>query len=93
VNLVERECGSFDVVLLDLNMPVMHGRDALVAIRGLAPELPVLIISGFLADAQVQDLLHAGAVGVLQKPCRLADLSRHVSQAIKRKSGVARASA
>jgi PAS domain S-box-containing protein len=37
----------FDLVLLDLTMPVMTGAEAMVAIRQIRPEIPVLVMSGY----------------------------------------------
>src|SRR5438445_9486658 len=39
--------GEVDVILLDLAMPDQSGVDAMAAIRARAPELPVLILSGY----------------------------------------------
>ena len=36
-----------DVIVLDISMPGQSGIDALVAIKARAPDLPVLILSGF----------------------------------------------
>jgi PAS domain-containing protein len=45
------------------------------ALRELAPELKVLLSSGYTADEQAQELLARGAVGFIQKPYDLATLS------------------
>jgi two-component system invasion response regulator UvrY len=39
--------GQIDVLLLDIAMPDQSGVDALAAIRARAPDLPVLMLSGF----------------------------------------------
>jgi CheY-like chemotaxis protein len=59
-----------DVVLLDINMPVMNGLDALKQIRALEPNLPVLMITGSDA-ASASAGLRAGAYGYLPKPMDL----------------------
>jgi two-component system cell cycle sensor histidine kinase/response regulator CckA len=41
------EPDRFDLVLLDLTMPVMTGAEALVAIRQIRPDIPVLVMSGY----------------------------------------------
>jgi CheY-like chemotaxis protein len=41
------EPSRFALVLLDLTMPVMNGADALRAIRSLAPDARILMMSGF----------------------------------------------
>ena len=63
-----------DVVLLDLNMPGMGGAEALVRIRDLKPELPVLLATG-RADQQAMDLVRSvPRVTLLPKPYTMKDL-------------------
>ncbi len=61
--------GDLDVVLMDLGMPDQSGVDALAAIRARAPELPVLILSGFPEAHYATTLLRQGAAGYLNKEC------------------------
>jgi CheY-like chemotaxis protein len=59
-----------DVILLDINMPVMNGLDALKQIHAIDPTLPVLMITGSDA-ASASAGLRAGAYGYLPKPMDL----------------------
>jgi len=61
--------GEVDVILMDLSMPDSGGVDALVAIRARAPDLPVLILSGFPEAHYATTLLRQGASGYLNKDC------------------------
>jgi two-component system, NarL family, invasion response regulator UvrY len=61
--------GGIDVVVLDISMPGQSGVDALVAIRARAPDLPVLILSGFAEQHYATTLLRQGASGYLNKDC------------------------
>ncbi len=61
--------GEVDVVLLDISMPDQSGVDALAAIRARAPDLPVLILSGFPEEHYATTLLRQGASGYLNKDC------------------------
>lgn len=61
--------GGVDVVVLDIAMPGQSGVDALVAIRARAPDLPVLILSGFDERHYATTLLRQGASGYLNKDC------------------------
>ena len=58
-----------DVLVLDIAMPDQTGIDALAAIRARAPELPVLILSGFPEAHYATALLRHGASGYLNKDC------------------------
>ena len=61
--------GDIDVLLMDLSMPDHGGVDALAAIKARAPELPVLILSGFPEAHYATTLLKQGASGYLNKEC------------------------
>jgi DNA-binding NarL/FixJ family response regulator len=61
--------GEIDVLLLDLAMPGQGGVDTLAAIRARAPDLPVLILSGFAEQHYAITLLRQGASGFLNKGC------------------------
>jgi two-component system, NarL family, invasion response regulator UvrY len=61
--------GEVDVMVMDISMPGQSGVDALAAIRARAPDLPVLILSGFAELHYATTLLRQGASGYLNKDC------------------------
>ena len=61
--------GEVDVILMDIAMPDQSGVDALAAIRARAPDLPVLILSGYPETHYATTLLRQGASGYLNKDC------------------------
>ena len=61
--------GAVDVILMDISMPEHSGVDALTAIKARAPDLPVLILSGFPEEHYATTLLRQGASGYLNKEC------------------------
>jgi len=71
-----------ELILMDLEMPVMSGLDAIRAIRALVQTRNVKIIglSAHADDAAKQACLAAGANAYLVKPMRLADLQRVLAQ-------------
>ena len=73
-----RENGDFDLVILDMMMPDMGGRECLAGLRALDPDLKVLILTGFTADGSAQELLKEGAREVLEKPVDLTVLMEKV---------------
>ena len=56
-----------DITLMDIQMPVMSGLDALIAIRDEAPEARIVMLTTYSGDAQVQRAIKAGARGYLLK--------------------------
>jgi two-component system, NarL family, invasion response regulator UvrY len=61
--------GGVDVMVMDISMPGQSGVDALAAIRARAPDLPVLVLSGFAELHYATTLLRQGASGYLNKDC------------------------
>ena len=72
LNIVRQ--GDVDVLVMDLSMPDQSGVDALAAIKARAPELPVLILSGFPEEHYATTLLRQGAAGYLNKECDPAQI-------------------
>jgi len=67
-----------DVVLLDMQMPVMNGLDATVEIRRTNPAVAVLVLTSFQYDEYVLPALRDGAAGYLLKDSSTAELRRAV---------------
>jgi len=59
--------GSYDLVLLDLNMPGLSGMDALAALRDAAPGTPLVVLSGESDSAVVRAAIEGGAMGFIPK--------------------------
>ena len=61
-------------VLLDLTMPNMDGEQAFHALRGLKPDVKVIMSSGY--NEQEVSMKFLGAAAFIQKPYKLAEMSR-----------------
>ena len=75
------ECrsGSYDLVLLDVDMPGMSGTEVYSAVRQASAEMPILFMSGYRTEELASSLKNDSAVGFLSKPFPLADLRSMVS--------------
>ena len=70
-----------DVVLMDLEMPVMDGIDATRAILAEAPGIAVLVLTSFSDRRRITGALAAGAVGYLLKDASADDVVRGIRSA------------
>jgi len=68
VDLYSSNADRVDLVILDLDMPQMDGEQAFRRLHALAPELPVLISSGYIDGDRERALRDAGVDGLLPKP-------------------------
>ena len=58
-----------DIVLLDIEMPIMNGKEALAKIQEKYPNVKVIMISMHYDDAYITEYIINGAVGFLPKNC------------------------
>jgi CheY-like chemotaxis protein len=75
---------DFDLLIVDLVMPDMAGADLIARARGIAPELPVLLMSGTHRDIDPTRVAEIADVTLLDKPVRLGDLWGAVDAALAR---------
>ncbi|MDX9723137.1 MAG: PAS domain-containing protein [Myxococcota bacterium] len=78
IALLQQHLDQVTVVILDLTMPEMSGTETFFRLRALAPQLKVLLSSGFSEDGQARLLLDAGCNGFIQKPFRFRDLLEQI---------------
>jgi DNA-binding NtrC family response regulator len=87
LTLIRTEESPPDVVLLDLKMPSIDGKSALVAIKRYDPSIEVIIITGHGDSKDVADIGRA-AFDYIMKPVDIADLVGKITQAAaKRRRG------
>ncbi len=71
--LVKIKQGQYDVIVLDIKMPKLDGMDALDKIQEIAPETPVVMISGHASIDTAVEAVKKGAFDFISKP---PDLNR-----------------
>jgi signal transduction histidine kinase/ActR/RegA family two-component response regulator len=75
----------FDVVVLDMNMPTMGGKETFYKLKELDPRLCVVISTGYSNTSLDGSPLRNAVDGVLQKPYQLEELSKTMREAIERR--------
>ena len=82
LDIYEMRWGGIDLVLLDVVMPRMGGRETLNALRSINPSVKVIVCSGYLHETDVDGLSLRGVQGFLRKPYDRDKLTRAVWQAL-----------
>jgi len=77
-----REKDHVALVILDLIMPTMGGKDCLKKILQIDPRARVLIASGYSADASTKECAELGAKGFVAKPFRFKELLKQVRKTL-----------
>jgi two-component system, cell cycle sensor histidine kinase and response regulator CckA len=80
----KRDPNAFDLVITDLTMRGMSGLDLARALKGLRPELPVILASGFIDDDLRGQAAAAGVSELLYKPGTIEEFSELVDRAAKK---------
>ena len=76
-----------DIVLSDYSLPDFNGMAALELVQLKHPEIPVIMVTGALADIEAVELIHAGAKDYVLKD-RLARLAPAVQRALAVEHGL-----
>lgn len=74
---------EIDLVILDLIMPEMGGAETFNALRDIAPDIPVLLCSGYSLDGQASEIMSQGCNGFIQKPFDMDELSQRLREIIE----------
>jgi DNA-binding NarL/FixJ family response regulator len=75
-----REHDDLDLILLDLNMPGMHGLNGLINLRNEAPTIPVVIVSAEQDKQVVLQAITYGAVGFITKSSPRKQMTEAIEQ-------------
>jgi two-component system OmpR family response regulator len=76
-----------DLVLLDINMPVMDGFEVLERIRQIKPGLPVIMLSARQEKTDVIDGLRKGADDYVSKPFSVEEVVMRINAVLRRTQG------
>ncbi|MCX6832593.1 MAG: PAS domain S-box protein [candidate division Zixibacteria bacterium] len=81
VALYKDKAAEFDLVLLDMMMPNMHGKDVFAAMKQIDPHVRVLLMSGY-SDSDVQEVLDQGIKGFIPKPFSSRQLLQKIREVL-----------
>jgi CheY-like chemotaxis protein len=79
--------GAFDLVVMDLTMPRMNGRQAFAELRTRDAEVPVILCSGYDRENFTGGFTKAAPEGFLQKPYSFAVLGGKVAEVLMTRVG------
>jgi PAS domain S-box-containing protein len=82
--ICEQHGAKIDLLLTDVVLPLMSGRQIVDRLRSMRPEIKVLFMSGYTDDAILQHGILDSGVAYLQKPLTPTSLTRKVREVIER---------
>jgi two-component system OmpR family response regulator len=75
---------DFDAALLDLKMEDMDGIEVLKIFKVMAPQMPVIMLTGHGSETTAREGIQYGAHDYLIKPCNLEELIDKIQTACKK---------
>lgn len=79
ISQIEKSAEPFDLIVMDLTMPNLSGREAMVQIRARHPHLPIILSSGYSSE---HDDVVREATYFLEKPFSPTELARVIREVL-----------
>jgi two-component system, cell cycle response regulator CpdR len=87
LEILVREDGNFDLLLTDIEMPVMDGIALALSVARDFPGLTILLMTGFADQRERASNLNALVHDVITKPFSVANIRTAVAEALAAKKG------
>ena len=82
IELYKQNQEKIDLVILDMIMPDMGGRETCDLLFEINPDVKILLSSGYSIDSQAKELLDRGCSEFIQKPFDIKRLSRKIRETL-----------
>jgi len=73
---------EIDLVIIDMIMPVMDGGETFAHLARINPDIRAVLASGYSLDKKAKGILAQGVKAFIQKPFRMAELSRSIREVL-----------
>ncbi len=84
LTMLRQSPGAYDLVVTDLSMPGISGRELAKAVTELQPDLPVILCTGYSQQYTEAEALRDGFADIIQKPIVMRQLADAIAAAIDR---------
>jgi PAS domain S-box-containing protein len=82
LKLYRGRCNDIDLVIIDMIMPKMGGKETYLALKKINPDIKTILASGFSQDTVVREILGAGVNGFIHKPFTTTELSKKIREVL-----------
>ncbi|HOO37975.1 MAG TPA: PAS domain S-box protein [Deltaproteobacteria bacterium] len=78
IEVFRKNSSRIDLVILDMIMPDMGGKETFERLKDIDPSVKVLLSSGYSLGGPAKEIMERGCAGFLQKPFTIEKLSKRV---------------
>ena len=83
LELFRKHIGRFDLILLDLSMPIMDGEETFNRLCAIDPQVVVLLNTGFIEKHRLDRMMAAGLAGFLRRPYRPDEIIEQIRSVLE----------
>lgn len=73
---------NYDLILMDIEMPVLDGREACLKIKSIVPNVKIIAITGLSKGSETQTLIKQGFFDVIEKPINLKTFYQRIQDSL-----------
>lgn len=77
------QTGHPDMIIMDINMPRLDGVQALIGIRALKPDIPIIMLTSVSEEKVVEDCVAGGASYFIRKDVRADELQSEIQEILR----------
>ncbi len=79
---IEQELGAYDLLITDMTMPGMTGKELTQKVLALRPDLPVLLCTGYSSLIDSEEAAELGIRDYIEKPVGMSELASRIKKAL-----------
>ena len=83
IDIFRKNTSQIDLIILDMVMPVMDGKQAFLEIKKLKKSQKVIIISGYAKKDDLREILNKGALAFMSKPFQIDSIVKKVKEFLR----------
>ncbi len=84
LEIFRKKAHEIDIVLLDVVMPLLNGREAYREMKKIRAEIPVLFVTGYSLDGIQTNFILDEGFNVIQKPFTLISLGKKIRAVLEK---------
>jgi signal transduction histidine kinase/ActR/RegA family two-component response regulator len=88
IAIYKNEFNTFDLVLIDMIMPSLSGRDTFLKLKEVNPSIVAILVTAVAECEDIDLALSEGFSGFIQKPCNRNELHNSIQRALRTKKQV-----